>query len=87
MLICTYNRAQLLKCSLEALPKSTELPDQVIVVNGGSADADAVVGKYENVFPCVKLLNTTNINLAASRNVGLPHCTGDIVAMTDDDES
>jgi glycosyltransferase involved in cell wall biosynthesis len=24
-------------------------------------------------------------NLAASRNVGLPHYTGDIVAMTDDD--
>ena len=32
-----------------------------------------------------KLIKTANRNLAASRNVGLPHCTGDIIAMTDDD--
>ena len=33
----------------------------------------------------MKLLQIPNRNLAANRNAGLKHCTGDIVAMTDDD--
>lgn len=33
----------------------------------------------------IRLVKTVNKNLAASRNIGLPHCTGDIIAMTDDD--
>lgn len=33
----------------------------------------------------VNLVKTVNKNLAASRNVGLPFCLGDIIAMTDDD--
>lgn len=85
VLICTYNRAQLLEKSPEGLSKCQELPDEAVVVNTGGEDADAVVRKYERIFPRVKLLRTRNINLAPSRNVGLPHCTGDILAMTDDD--
>jgi GT2 family glycosyltransferase len=33
----------------------------------------------------VVLIKTLNKNLATSRNTGLPHCFGDIIAMTDDD--
>jgi len=85
VLICTFDRPHLLEGSLSALLRSNELPDEVIVVNGGNEDADVVVRSYESQFACIKLVKTKNINLAASRNVGLPHCTGDIVAMTDDD--
>lgn len=88
VLICTYQRHTLLAQSLQALVCATTAPpNQVVVVNGGDAQADAVVQRFvaARAGVQVQLVNTTNKNLAASRNVGLPHCTGEIVAMTDDD--
>ena len=87
VLICTYNRAEMLARCLDALVcRTEEKPDQVIVVNGGNARADEQVNKYAGRQDIqVKLVKTVNKNLAASRNVGLPYCTGDLVAMTDDD--
>jgi GT2 family glycosyltransferase len=87
VLICTYNRPQLLVHCLDALiGRSVEQPDQIVVVNGGDARTDEVVNQYASKQSTqVKLVKTVNKNLAASRNVGLPHCIGDIIAMTDDD--
>lgn len=87
VLICTYQRHQMLKDALSALVDgTTEKPDQVVVVNGGDEQADEVVGHFAGKSLVeVKLVKTQNRNLAASRNVGLPHCVGDVVAMTDDD--
>ena len=87
VLICTYNRPEMLRMALAALIERTdEKPDQVVVVNGGDARSDAIMEAYCH-HPAieVKLTKTENINLATSRNIGLAHCTGDIVAMTDDD--
>jgi GT2 family glycosyltransferase len=96
VLICTYNRPDLLAQSLDALiHRTTEKPDEIVVVNGGDERTDEVVrqraegegqrakGTRQGIE--IKLVKTVNKNLAASRNVGLPHCTGDIIAMTDDD--
>jgi GT2 family glycosyltransferase len=87
VLICTYNRHELLaQCLAALLERTTEKPDQIVVVNGGDERADSVVeGHIGKQSTQVELVKTRNKNLAVSRNVGLPHCTGDIVAMTDDD--
>lgn len=87
VLICTYNRPELLAMSLAALVERTkEKPDEVVVVNGGDGRADDVVKKYLGWNDVrVQLVKTVNKNLAVSRNLGLARCTGDIVAMTDDD--
>jgi GT2 family glycosyltransferase len=90
VLICTYNRPELLAQCLDALiTRTSEKPDQIVVVNGGDDRADNVVraqqAEAEKFGIEVRLVKTVNKNLAASRNVGLPFCTGDVVAMTDDD--
>jgi glycosyltransferase involved in cell wall biosynthesis len=87
VLICTYNRSELLRKSLDSLIEGTiEKPDQIVIVNGGSKAADEVVKSYMGMHGIeIKIINTINKNLAASRNVGIPYCRGDIVAMTDDD--
>jgi GT2 family glycosyltransferase len=88
VLICTYNRHELLRGVLYSLVMgTTEKPDQIVVVNGGDERADEVVRSFSSgqTYPRIQLLKMVNKNLAASRNVGLPHCEGDIVAMTDDD--
>lgn len=86
VLICTYNRPELLNAALDALVNRTfEQPDKIVIVNGGDERADRVVESFRDCGVPIELVKTVNKNLAASRNVGLPHCTGDIVAMTDDD--
>ena len=73
--------------ALEALIEGTdEKPDQVVVVIGGDTRSDPIVEAYKDHPDIeVKLVKTKNVNLATSRNIGLLHCTGDIIAMTDDD--
>ncbi len=89
VLVCTYNRPSLLARSLSALIERTEeKPDQVVVVNGGEAESDEIVATLGEKFQStvsIELVKIKNKNLAASRNVGLPRCWGDIIAMTDDD--
>ncbi len=83
VLLCTYNRPDMLQQALTALIDNiAEKPDEVIVVNGGNDREDHIVENYGNY---IHLIKTININLATSRNIGLKHCTGEIVAMTDDD--
>jgi glycosyltransferase involved in cell wall biosynthesis len=88
VLICTYNRpAELLRAALRSLVDGcVEKPDEIVVVNGGDERADQVVAEFPGREGLdVRLVKTVNRNLATSRNVGLQHCRGDIVAMTDDD--
>lgn len=86
VLICTFNRPELLAQCLKALIQSTdEKPDQVVVVNGGDERADAIVTSFQGTSVQVKFIRTVNKNLATSRNLGLPYCEGDLIAMTDDD--
>ena len=87
VLICTYNRPQLMERCLDALIERSEYkPDEIVVVNGGDERTDVIVEKFTGRYGIqVKLIKTLNKNLATSRNIGLPYCTGDIVAMTDDD--
>jgi cellulose synthase/poly-beta-1,6-N-acetylglucosamine synthase-like glycosyltransferase len=62
------------------------IPDEIIVVNGGGEnDCQETLEKWRKEFPQLKIIKTKNKNLAASRNVGLPHCKGDLILQTDDD--
>ncbi len=87
VLICTYNRPQLLRqCLVALVDKTVEKPDEIVIVNGGDQQADRVAQEFAGRSGTqVQLIKTVNRNLAASRNVGLPHCSGDLIAMTDDD--
>ena len=87
VLICTYNRHEMLETALKALVEQTvEKPDEVVVVNGGNERADTVVSRFSGRGDVVvRLVKTINKNLATSRNIGIAACRGRIVAMTDDD--
>lgn len=89
VLIATYNRPELLTQALEALTTHThEKPEQIVVVNAGDERTNRVVQYFMTTNKNdleINLVRTVNRNPAANRNVGLPHCHGDIIATTDDD--
>ena len=87
VLICTYNRHDLLDPAIRSIVEGcTNKPDELVVVNGGDERTDEVVNRYVGVGSVeVRLIKTVNVNLANSRNIGLAECRSDVVAMTDDD--
>ncbi len=61
-------------------------PDEIVIVNGGGTkNCQPVLEKWQKRFACLKIITINNKNLANSRNIGLPHCSGDIILQTDDD--
>ncbi len=87
VLICTFNRHELLEKALFSIVDRTlEKPDEIVIVNAGDDRADHVIEKFKGRNKIeFKILKVVNKNLAANRNLGIPQCSGDILAMTDDD--
>jgi len=87
VLICTYNRGQLIHDTLQSLIEGQEhKPDEIIVVNGGGENnCSAILDFWKTKFSALQEVVTTNVNLATSRNIGLALCKGDIIIQTDDD--
>jgi GT2 family glycosyltransferase len=86
VLICTYNRPALLVKALRGLlVDASEMPDEVVVVNGGGEMVDRAMEPFLTAPYHLRVLHTRNVSLAASQNIGLPECGGDLVALTDDD--
>lgn len=86
VLICTYNRPALVAKALRGLLiDAQDIPDEVVVVNGGGEVVEAAIAPFERT-PCpLVVIPTRNVSLAVSQNIGLPKCSGDLIALTDDD--
>jgi glycosyltransferase involved in cell wall biosynthesis len=89
VIICTHDRAKLLRRALRSLARQTLAPDQfeVIVVDDGSQDDTAqVCDALRSELANLRYVTTgANIGLAAARNVGVAAAGGDYILFTDDD--
>jgi glycosyltransferase involved in cell wall biosynthesis/GT2 family glycosyltransferase len=93
IIINTFNRVATLKNTLAALerlagpdsagPDSAEPDFEVIVVNGPSTDGTAAY--LAGLAGRIRVASCPDANLARSRNIGLAHAAGDVVAFIDDD--
>ncbi len=89
VLICTYNRARLLRETLAAL-RTLECPDcdvEILIVDNNSTDNTRAVveeAARESTMPVVYLQESQQ-GKSFALNRGLAHATGDIIALTDDD--
>jgi glycogen(starch) synthase len=83
VVINTYNRAESLALTLEAL-ECLDHPDfEVVVINGPSMDdTESVLAGYSGR---IKVGSCANRNLSESRNLGIRLASGEIVAFIDDD--
>jgi GT2 family glycosyltransferase len=81
VVVCTYNGASSIRDCCEGLLKLKYPNFEVIVVDDGSTDATADIGR-EYGF---RVISTENRGLGNARNTGLEAATGEIVAYIDDD--
>lgn len=91
LLVCTRNRASSLAATLESVERAAAYAgsttvEVVLVDNGSVDDTPQRLAQWQarQAFP-VHLVHEPNPGLARARNTGLAHCTGRIIAMTDDD--
>ncbi len=83
VVICTYNRADGLRETLECLRRQRHDELEVVVVNGPSTDhTESVLSEYGET---IKVERNPLANLSVSRNIGIRAAAGDIVAFIDDD--
>jgi glycosyltransferase involved in cell wall biosynthesis len=85
-LICTVkNEEKTILDWLESLKRQTKLPDEIIVVDGGSIDktAELVQEFMRNANLKIRLIIAPGANIAQGRNVAVRNCTNGIIASTD----
>jgi hypothetical protein len=83
VVINTLNRRQWLAATLDALLVQTYPSFEVIVVDGPSIDGTTEMVRAGS-WP-VRLFRCPEAHLGKSRNIGLRHSAGDVVAFIDDD--
>ncbi|MBK8382692.1 MAG: glycosyltransferase family 2 protein [Ignavibacteria bacterium] len=86
VIIPTYNRAQLLRLTIESILLQTAEEIEILIIDDGSTDdTEKVVKefKHDNI-KYFKLSNTGNIGRL--RNFGIQRSTYDILAFCDDDD-
>jgi glycosyltransferase involved in cell wall biosynthesis len=83
VVINTYNRALSLRKVLESFRWQNYPRFEIVVVNGPSTDdTEQVLAEYSG---SIKVISCSLANISVSRNIGISHAAGDIVAFIDDD--
>jgi glucosyl-dolichyl phosphate glucuronosyltransferase len=88
IIICTYNRADLLKLCLDSFTDQTVSPanlEFIVVNNNSSDDTEAVVDSFSNKLPALKCVNENIVGLSHARNRGIHEAQYDWVCYMDDD--
>lgn len=84
VIIPTYNRADLVKQSVDSVLRQTVSDYEVIVIDDGSTDDTRQV--LESVTPPVRYLFQENRGFAAARNRGIAESRGEYLAFLDSDD-
>ena len=89
IILCTYNRAPLLKRALQSIALQTLKPEQfeVVVVDDGSKDNTAeVCDAMARQLPNLRYMATEhNSGTGSAANLGIKSAKGDFLIFTDDD--
>lgn len=81
--ITLLNEASTVSSLLDSLINQTKLPDEIIIVDGGSKDATVeIIKEYQSKNPRIKLIETKG-NIAAGRNIAIKEAQFEIIAQTD----
>jgi glycosyltransferase involved in cell wall biosynthesis len=87
VIVCTYQRAELLPRALDSLLAQDEPDWEMVVVDDGSTDATAdVIQRYGSRLSNMRYLWHSNRGTGLSRNAGVQAATGLFVTFLDSDD-
>jgi glycosyltransferase involved in cell wall biosynthesis len=89
IIVCTYNRSESLRDTLNALRSQKTIADrqwEVIVVDNNSKDhTRQVVVETQGIWPLLRYEFEPKQGLSYARNYGIARAQGDVILFTDDD--
>lgn len=88
VIICTYDRKELLNSTLDSLGKQNFPLEsfEVIIVDDGSSDGtEELCNSFKRTFLNFKYVKSRHSGLSHSRNIGIQHAQGNFILFTDDD--
>jgi glycosyltransferase involved in cell wall biosynthesis len=89
VVISTYNRREACERALRSVLAQTERPLEIIVCDNGSTDdTETRLREWEQREPLVRYLRqpVNSGTPATSRNAGIEHAQGELIAFLDDDD-
>ena len=88
VVVCTYNRADLLRTCLESLVAQTADKSlyEVIVINNNSTDTTQdIAEEFAKSYPNFRVVTETRQGLSFAKNRGIKEAKGDLLFFLDDD--
>jgi glycosyltransferase involved in cell wall biosynthesis len=84
VIIPVYNGSRYLAAAIDSVLAQTHAPDEIIVIDDGSTDSSPEILK--SYGDRLRVIRHSNQGVAATRNVGLAHATGELIAFIDQDD-
>ncbi|OPX84749.1 MAG: putative glycosyltransferase EpsE [Pelotomaculum sp. PtaB.Bin104] len=87
--MCTYNGARYLEEQLDSIAAQIRQPDELVVCDDHSTDATVEIIQTfisRAVFPVRLIKNENNLGSTKSFETAIDLCTGDIIALSDQDD-
>lgn len=83
--ICTLkNEERSIKKFIDSLLSQSRIPDEIILVDGGSTDRTVeIINSYIKKGESIKLIVEDGVNIAKGRNIAIKNAKFDIIASTD----
>jgi glycosyltransferase involved in cell wall biosynthesis len=83
LIITVKNEGDAIRPLLDSLLDQTELPDEIIITDGGSTDHTLdVIHEYAAWLP-LQIIPCPGANISQGRNFAIAHAHGEIIAVTD----
>src|SRR5690554_2314431 len=88
VIVPVYNRAHLVKETIDSILSQTYKPVEIILINDGSTDNSlSVLKNYERKFPeQVRIIDQENQGQIVARNNGIGIAQGEYIAFLDSDD-
>ncbi|CAL1241317.1 glycosyltransferase [Candidatus Methylocalor cossyra] len=84
VVLTVLNEAKNLAALLDDLLAQSLPPDEIVIVDGGSTDGTrALLQRYADRHPSIKVFVEPGVNIARGRNLAIARATGEIIAVTD----
>ncbi len=87
IIIPTFNRAELIRETIDSISQQTYENWECIVVDDGSTDnTRAIIEEFSKVEPRIKYVHQENAERSAARNNGIEHAKGEWICFLDSDD-